>query len=59
MDPICIPPFHANYLAAVTAAGSNDLYKQYYINGGHCDAPILSEVPLKLIELFAWSDSLD
>jgi hypothetical protein len=60
IDPICIPAFHTNYLAAVTTAGSASLYRQYYVAfGGHCDTPVLSQVPAELLELFAWSDSLD
>ncbi len=60
IDLICPLQIHLNYKAAVIAAGSSDLYRQYVVpTGGHCDQTVLNEVPAKLLELFAWSDSLD
>ena len=56
-----VPLFsHLHYQAAIADAGRSDLYRLYIIsNGGHADAPVMDQVPTKLLELIAWSDSLD
>ncbi len=59
-DVIVPLPQHSAYKAAVVAAGHSDLYRMYIVtNGGHCDKPIMDQVPDRLAELIAWSDSLD
>lgn len=60
MDLI-IPLFcHYDFEAAVAAAGCSDLYRLYVVPmGGHVNAPIQAEMYPKLMELMAWSDSLD
>jgi hypothetical protein len=51
---------HYSYQAAVTACGCSDLYSLYIVPiGGHADEPVQTQIPVKLLELFAWSDSLD
>ena len=48
------------YQAAVAAAGRSNLYRLYTIpSGQHVDAPITNEVIPRLLELNAWSNSLD
>src|SRR5665647_2510320 len=48
------------YQAAVAAAGRSNLYRLYAIPGGqHVDAPITNEVIPRLLELNAWSNTLD
>ena len=48
------------YQAAVAAAGCSDLYRLYPIPGGqHGDAPVMNELIPRLLELNAWSNSLD
>jgi pimeloyl-ACP methyl ester carboxylesterase len=58
---IIVPLFcHFDFEAAVVAAGCSDLYELYIVpTGGHCDAPVMSQVPATLMELMAWSDSMD
>lgn len=51
---------HLAYQNAIATAGCSDLYRLYIdATGGHADTPIMNEVPAKLMELIAWSDSLD
>jgi len=51
---------HLAFQTAIAAAGCSDLYRLYIVpNGGHFDAPIQSQMIGKLMELIAWSDSLD
>jgi len=51
---------HLTYQAAVTACGCSDLYELDIVpTGGHADIPIQTKIPAKLLELIAWSDSLD
>ncbi len=60
LDFIVPMPEHSEYKAAVVAAGHSDLYRMYIIaNGGHINKPIMDQVPDRLAELMAWSDSLD
>jgi pimeloyl-ACP methyl ester carboxylesterase len=48
------------YQAAVAAAGSSNLYRLYTIPGGqHADTLILNEAIPRLLELNAWSNTLD
>jgi pimeloyl-ACP methyl ester carboxylesterase len=60
MDLI-VPLFcHFDFEAAVAAAGCSDLYRLHIVpTGGHIDAPIQAERYATIMELIAWSDSLD
>jgi pimeloyl-ACP methyl ester carboxylesterase len=59
-DPIVPMQAHLGYQAAIAAVGQSDLYRMYVVpNGGHNDAPTFAAVPGHLMELIAWSDSLD
>jgi pimeloyl-ACP methyl ester carboxylesterase len=58
---VLVPMFcHLDFEAAVAAAGSSDLYRMHIVPmGGHCDGPIQAERYAAIMELMAWSDSLD
>jgi pimeloyl-ACP methyl ester carboxylesterase len=60
LDDICPLSLELAYHDALVAAGTGDLHRYYIVpDGGHIDAPILMAVPGHLLELVAWSDSLD
>jgi len=60
MDLIVPLPCHYSYQTAVTACGYSDLYRLYIVaTGGHADEPVQTEILVKLLELFTWSDILD